>query len=219
MKKLLIPLLCSLVAAWSCNFENSYYVENAHDIVTVDESQRLINDNGVVYTISENTSNLPALKEESRYYISFDILNQQFQIRLRSANPVDICTLEQLPAETEGLGQDPVNPLFSQASRYYLDLGISYYVASGSDYAHQIKFYYTLDNAESQLNIHVYHDGNGESPVSMEEKDLKLESKVISMPISQWVKTVNEIVIHFDVLVKDSTTGKYVTARREYTLR
>ena len=52
MKKLLIPLLCSLLAAWSCNLDSSYYAENVPDIVTVTE-HRLINDNGVVYTLAE----------------------------------------------------------------------------------------------------------------------------------------------------------------------
>ena len=114
MKKLLIPLLCSLFAAWSCHLDSSYYAENVPDIVTVTE-HRLINDNGVVYTLAEKSSeNLPDLEEDKRYYIVFDILNQAFEIRLHSVIPVEIKVPEELPESTEGLGGDPVQVQFAQ---------------------------------------------------------------------------------------------------------
>lgn len=217
MKKLLIPLLCSLVAAWSCDFKSTYYVENAPDIVNVIDS-RLINDQGVVYTITDKaTTNLPNLEDGKRYYIVFDILNQQFDILLRNVTPVSIITPAILPDETEGLGSDPIKIQFAQGNRSYIDLGIAYPVAAGSNYARQLKFYYTLENADSQLNIHIFYDGNNENPTKMEEKDLKSEFSVFSIPISQWTK-IQEVNISCDVLATDYSTGKYTIVHRTYTV-
>lgn len=217
MKKLLIPVLCCLVATWSCGFESSYYVENAQDIVTILEHQ-LVNDNGVVYTLSEKAvASLPDLEEDKRYYIVFDILNQQYQIRLRNAIEAHIVTPEELPEQTEGLGSDPISFQFAQMGRKHLDMGINYYFAAGSDYAHQIKFYCTLENAGSQMNIHIYHDGNNENPTTLAEKDIKMDSRIISIPVSEW-KTVNEVNIYCDVLAKDPATGEQKITRRMYSL-
>ncbi|MBR3990142.1 MAG: hypothetical protein IKI85_06310 [Bacteroidales bacterium] len=218
MKKLLIPLLCSLFAAWSCHLDSSYYAENVPDIVTVTE-HRLINDNGVVYTLAEKSSeNLPDLEEDKRYYIVFDILNQAFQIRLHSVIPVEIKVPEELPENTEGLGGDPIQVQFAQYGRRYMDLGINCYFAAGSDYARQLKFYYTLENADSQLNIHLYNDGNNENPAKMDEKDLKIQSHIISIPMAKW-ESITEVNLSCDVLTKDATTGEFTITRRNYQLR
>lgn len=218
MKKLLIPLLCSLVAAWSCSMESSYYAENAQDIVTVTEN-KLINDNGTVYTIAEKAATgLPELEQDKRYYIVFDILNQQFEIRLTQAILVEMVSAPELPEETEGLGNDPIMFQFTQLTRSHLDLGISYYYAPNSNYAHQIKFYSTLENAGSQMNIHIFHDGNNENPAAMEDKDLKIKGQVFSIPVSGW-NNVSEVNIVCDVLTKDSATGQYTVTRRSYELQ
>lgn len=218
MKKLLIPLLCSLVAAWSCDFKNTYHVENAQDIVNVTNS-RIINDFGVEYTLTDKASTqLPSLEEGKRYYIVFDVLNQQLEIVLRNVLPVSVVSPADLPDETETLGSDPIKIQFGQANRSYVDFGISYPVAVGSNYARQIRIYYTLENADSQLNIHIFYDGNHENPVTMDDKDLKAESGVFSIPISQW-KDVQEVNITCDVLATDFNTGKDTVVRRTYSLK
>lgn len=188
MKKLLIPLLCCLTFAWSCKLEGNYSAQNVWDIVTITDHQ-LVNDNGVRYTISRTVSKVPDLEEGGRYYMEFDILNSDYEITLRSVTPVDIVVATST-GETGGISaHDPVIVKFNWIGPKYMDLAFNYYYDEKSNCAHNVFACYSLDIDPSDnkpvLNLFLFHDGNDENPSAMSESDLKLATRIISIPLDQ----------------------------------
>ena len=98
MKKILFPLLCCLVAFWSCNMKGSYSANNVQDIVTVGDHE-LVSDTGVKYYVLEVPKDAPALEVGKRYYIVFDILNIDYDISVSSVIPVQIVVPTEASAE------------------------------------------------------------------------------------------------------------------------
>lgn len=212
MKKLLIPLLLCL--AVSCHMEGTYYAENMQDIITVAEENQLVSDNGIIYTLQTGTS-IPNWMEGERYYIVFDILNRDLEIRLKSAHLMHI--MEAAPAPEEPVAaHDPVQFAFNQVGSKYMDLILAYSKADGSNYAHNFSVYYTVNNADGQLNLFLYHDGNDENLSKMESKDLKQDNYLLSIPINRWTN-LTEITLTCDVLVQDTATGEYEVVRRTFS--
>lgn len=213
MKKLLIPLLCCLVAAWACNMEGSYSAQNVQDIVTVAKGQ-LVNDNGVRYTISDVYKDAPALEEGKRYYIVFDILNINYDISVRSVTPIQVIVPVPASDQEEITAHDPIDVVFNWVGTSYLDLGYTYYYNEQSNCAHDLLVRYNLTNGDSVLNLFLYHDGNDENPAAMAEKDLKTGTRIISIPVSQW--NLSGVNLTMDVLINDGT-GKYTVERQTYS--
>lgn len=215
MKKLLIPLICGLLATWACTpFENDYHAENMQDIITINENL-MVNDYGVVYTLKENAcDNLPALEEGKRYFIVFDVLNRLFEIRLNKILNIDITTPRPLPENQEIAGNDPV-VFQNTVGKMYWDLAITTYKAKNSNYEHKTSYYYTIDSIENKLTLHIYHEGNNENPSTMTNDQLEAETQIISIPLSNF-KDITSYAVCCDVLVKNAETGKYEVARHTY---
>ncbi len=216
MKKLLIPLICGLLATWACTpFENEYHAENMQDIITIRENL-MVNDYGVVYTLKEKASaSIPALEEGKRYFIVFDVLNQQMDIRLNMLLNVDITTPRALPEDQEIAGNDPVVFQFNSVGKLYWDLGITTYKAKNSTFEHKLSYYYTIQPGENKLILHIYHEGNNENPSTLTNDQLEAETHIISIPMANF-KDVNDYGVCCDVLVKNAESGKYEVARRSF---
>lgn len=216
MKKLLIPFICCLVAAWSCKMEGSFYASNVQEFVTYQDGY-LVNDNGVHYTLlpkQEGTDLIP-LQEDQRYFALFDIENKNYQITLKDVQPVQIIMPSEYSEGDEITAHDPVLYRLNQVGKYW-DMIIGYYKATNSTYNHQLSFYYKLEDSDSKLHLYVFHDGNDENPSKMEEKDLTYENKFISIPLTGAFKDVLQYEYTCDVLVKDITAGKYKVERRTF---
>ena len=106
MKKILLPLVCCLMAT-SCLKENTFYMENYTDFATFYEG-KLVTDNAYRFSVVDNQSGTEAWKKEGeRFFIKCDILNRNLEIRLKSLLHVDI--EEALPyTEEENEPDDPV---------------------------------------------------------------------------------------------------------------
>ena len=214
MKKILFPLLCCMVAAWSCNLDGSYSAKNVQDIVTVATDHQLVSDTGVKYYVTEVAKDAPALEEGKRYYIIFDILNINYDISIYTVMPVQIVTAEEEDENEDITAHDPIQVVFNWIGRSYVDLGFSYYCDETSNCAHDVFARYTLTNGGSHLKISLYHDGNDENPASMDPKLLKKEDRIISIPISQW--DLSSVTLSLDILSTDRD-GNYVVERKEYS--
>ena len=215
MKRLLIPFICCLLAAWSCSIgDATYYVENAQEIITVNEGL-LVNDNGIVFTMKEDaTTSSYRFEEGYRYHIRFDVLDYSYHIRLKEVNPITYTAAEPLP-EGEITFNDPIIRQYSVISKNYWDLAFYTYRAANSNYAQQVHYYYTFDQTMGLLNLHVYVDGNNENPTTMEEKDLKADLHLVSIPLSSFKNLVDFSLTH-DILSKKSD-GTYEIIRRTYS--
>ena len=210
MKKLLIPLVCSLIAAWSCNVESTYRATNVQDIVTVIQNQ-LVNDSGVLYTISSTPKDMPELIEGNRYYMLFDILNRQFEIDIKSVINIDIIN----PGEDTGeelTAHDPIIIQFNYIGKKYIDLAFTYYYDPTSNCAHDVFVHSIYEN--KQLKLRLYHDGNNENPVMMSEDLLKQKTRIISIPLGD--REVNSVSITTDLLGTDKE-GKPAIVTQTYT--
>ena len=213
MKKLLIPILFALLPLWGCLKDGTYYAENAQDIVTV-KDDNLVSDNGVKYVVTENASSNKDWKTEgSRYFMVFDILNAQLDIRIKSLYKIIIQEAEPAPtSETDLLPTDPVYFYFARLSPHYLDLGLWLYKAEGTECGHEVFFRYQ-DKGDEILDIHIYHNGNGENPVNMEESKLKTENRFYSIPLDDFSATTINVYAH---MVGYDTEGKLVITEQQY---
>ena len=212
MKRLLIPFICCLVAAWSCTLgDATYYVENAQDIITINEGL-LVNDNGIVFTMKEDaTTSSYRFEEGHRYFILFDVLDYSYHIRLKEVNPFTYTTTEPLPEE-EVTFNDPIRISYNSVSKNYWDVVFFTYQKTNSNYAQQIFYYHEFDQTTGLLKLHIYVDGNNENPVTMEEKDLKVESHLVSIPL-RYFKNVTDFALTFDYLQKKNDGGYEIIRR------
>ena len=210
MKKLLIPLIFSLVAAWSCNVGTTYSATNVQDIVTIVEHQ-LVSDGGVLYTVTAAPKDMQELQEGHRYYLLFDILNQYFDIEIKSVVPIDIIT----PAEDTGeevQAHDPVIVQFNYIGKKYIDLAFTYYYDPTSNCAHDVFVNALRDKKKLQLTL--YHDGNDENPTKMSEESLKQNTRIIS--IDKGDQELESVSLTLNLLGKDEK-GNYAILTKTYT--
>lgn len=213
MRKCLIALVCGLLAVCACHLEGSFTTQNSQDVVTI-SGGKLVNDNGVVYTVSEKAADTPELEEGKRYLLIFNILDKYYNIAVTSVVPVEIVT-PTLASETEVIAaHDPVQVQFNWIGPQYLDLGLSHYYVEGSDCAHAISARYSLSDDKKTLNLFLYHDGNDENPSARKEEELKQAGRVVSIPINEWKPSV--VTLTLDILGKDDD-GKNVVERKTYS--
>lgn len=212
MKKLLIPLLLSLAAAWSCNIDGSYTAKNMNDIV-IKQEHGLVSDTGLEYTVVEVYKNAPEMEMGGRYYIVFDILNNKYEISITQIVPVQVVNPEEAAQGEEIKAHDPIDIIFNWLGNKYLDLAFYYYYDKKSDCAHDIFVRYSISNT-GILNLSIYHDGADENPSVRDIDDLKLGTKIISIPISQW--EFNAMNVTLDVLNKNAD-GTYTVERKTFS--
>jgi hypothetical protein len=210
MKKLLIPLIFSLIAAWSCDVGTTYSATNVQDIVTIVEHQ-LVNDSGVLYTVTSAPKDMPELQEGHRYYLFFDILNQNFEIDIKSVSPIDII----IPQEDTGEiveAHDPVTIQFNYIGPKYIDLAFNYYYDPTSNCAHDVFVRSEYENR--MLKLTLYHDGNDENPTTMSEDLLKQKTRIISISLGE--KEVTSVSLTLNLLGTDEK-GNPAIITKTYT--
>lgn len=212
MKRVFLTLLCCL-AAWSCNMEGSFSAKNAWDFVTVAQG-KLVSDTGAVYTVSDVPKDAPALEEGKRYYVVFDILNINYEVSITSVTPIRIVVPTLESPQEEITAHDPVEVLSNWIGPNYIDIMLSYYYDEKSSFEHDIFGRYTISNGDTILSLSLYHDGNDENPSAMDEKLLKKENAIISIPVSQW--ELVSATISLDILTQ-GTDGSYKVERKTFS--
>ncbi|MBP3257433.1 MAG: hypothetical protein J6M23_05520 [Bacteroidales bacterium] len=205
MKKLIPFILAFLPLVVSCKLEDTYTQTNVHEMVTVKEGV-LLNDNGYVLNVKEDALGTDKWKiEGNRYLALFDILNRALDIRLKEVVKASIV----YPAEydeTEEYPADPLSPEMAGISGGYLNLGFTYYKAKGSHAAHPIRIY---DEVKGTVHyLHISHEGNGEDPTRMDEKDLETDSAIFSLPIE--TGNNDRFALVMNIIVTDSAGKKTV---------
>ena len=205
MKKLIPILLAFLPLAVSCKLDDTYTQTNVQEMVTVKEGV-LLNDNGYVFNVTEDALGADKWKiEGNRYLALFDILNRALDIRLKEVVKVSIVSPAEYD-EAEEYPADPLSPEMAGVSGGYLNLGLGYYKAKGSNAAHPIRFYEEVKGTVHY--IHITHEGNGEDPTRMDEKDLETAIAVFSLPLD--LKRGERVSLVMNVIVTDSTGKKTV---------
>lgn len=216
MKKLFVLLLC-LVAAWSCHMDGSYYFQNCQDFVTLQEGC-LVNDYGVVYSISQVASDQVVIPTTSgrRYFLYFDILNANREILLKGTT--DVSVLQPLPVTDPAPAyHDPIALAFSSISPYYLNLQIAYYQVKGSDFYHRFYVQYAKDEETGMLVYNFYHDGNDENPASVADTEtLEQVSRILSIPVTGFDWTPSGLQFNCHVLQKKSDGSGYEVVQTSY---
>lgn len=186
MKKILLPLLCCLMAT-SCLKENTFYMENYTDFATFYEG-KLVTDNAYRFSVVDNQSGTEAWKKEGeRVLIKCDILNRNLEIRLKNVLHVDI--EEALPyTEDENEPDDPIEVMDQSISGGYINLALVYFANPSSNAAHVLSCYYEANAAQDEFTFYVLHEGNDENPACMDEKKLERQSEVLSIPLWNLLK-------------------------------
>ena len=221
MKKYLIALICLVCTVSGCQFKDVFYVTNANDLVTVTEGA-LVNDLGYIYTIQTDATDKGWNQEGSRLYIVFDIVDRQWNITLHEYTPVTIAPVKiGFPTDEEGnpLTGDPVDVVNNGISGGYLNLVLKYYRKPGSEAPHTMQLYYNDKPADSQLELRLFHEGNGENPVQMSASDLVQDTAVYSFPLEGMVPkgSYRTLIITLDYL-NTKTDGQQEIAQGTYAL-
>lgn len=203
MKKLLlISALFPLLLA-SCIKEDTYYVENYPDVITVYQG-KFINDSGASFTVKENDTHVTSFTENQRYYMLCDILDRELNIRLKEIDPM--LALAPLPASSdEELPSDPVIFKANRLTPYTLDLIFDIYKAKGSTYEHKILCRYEKGK-DNILRIYLYHDGNNEHLGTMTADLLETEHRFYTIDLRDF--TCEGVTLTYYVQVKNAK-GEY----------
>ena len=200
MRKFVLPLLFCLVAAVSCELEDSFYIENAQDIVIAKENNYMVNDYNIAYSITQDQSDAK-WSVGQRLFITFDVQNQNYDIILKDYEVVQICQPTEKTGELEM--RDPVKVVAHSVSAGYINLCIDYTRLPGSDFLHVISMQYTDNPTSGRLDFYLLHDGNGENKLKMPDAELETVRKFYSFPIANLVEkgksrqlyiTIQEIV-------------------------
>lgn len=203
MKKLLLIFALFPLLMTSCIKEDTYYVENYPDVVTVYEG-KFINDSGASFTVKENNTHVTSFTEKQRYYMVCDILDRDLNIRLKEIDP--LLALAPLPATPdEQLPQDPVIFKGNRLTPYTLDLIFDIYKAKGSTYEHKILCRYEKGK-DNILRITLYHDGNNEHLGTMTADLLETEHRFYTIDIRDFA--CDGLTLTYNVLVKNAK-GEY----------
>lgn len=181
MKKYLFPLLCCILVSVSCVKESTFSITNYKSFV-ISHDNILSGDNGYAMTVTENSTGSETWKTPGRYYITCDILNRNFEIRLKELNPVSVMVADPI-SKLEKETDDPVEIVDNSVSGGYLNLVLDYYYNPASNYAHRINFYWEAKGSE--VYLYLIHDGNGENPAAMSEESLKTREEIISVPLNE----------------------------------
>lgn len=215
MKKFIFPLfLClSLTAVTSCLKESTFNATNYQDFAT-SYQQTLITDEGVTLHVVQNqTGNENWKQEGSRFYILCDIQNREMEIVLKEILPVEILS----PKNLSELDKEPTDPITVKDSGIgggYFNLFYSYYYNPASNYAHRIEAWW--ETSGSEIHLYLFHDGNGENPSLMNEDALKEKDGVMSIPLTEIMKTgeYNRLTVTLYELSSDKKTAE----KNTYTL-
>ena len=211
MKRFAVLLFCCLLATWSCKLENTFYMENVDALVNVVDGQ-LVSDEGVSFNVTENASGRHGfLVPDARYYMTFDILNSNLDIRIKQL--LDVYVSPATPLTEEAPGHDPVELLQGGFSGGYLNLELGIYKAKGGNHAHPIVFQYTLDEVK-KLNLRLFHDGGDENPASLPSSALETEVRYYSIPLTGF--NFDSLTLTFDVVTTDDAGATVVEPYTAY---
>jgi len=219
MKKFLLLLIICLTATLvSCNKESTFVVNNYRDFVTSYQGS-LLSDSGGSFRVVENKTDSEAWKQEGgRFYILCDILNRELDIVLKDILNVRMLNpkpLEQMVTEFK----DPIIVEDSSVSGGCFNLFYTYYYNPASNYAHNVQAWWELKGIE--LNICLFHDGNGENPSLMNADLLKEKTDVFSVPLADILKDENYDThnsLHLSITLYELASDKKSVEKKTYHL-
>lgn len=212
MKKLLLLFALFPLLLVSCIKEDTYYVENYPDVVTVYEG-KFINNSGASFTVKENETQVSSFTEGQRYYIVCDILDRELNIRLKEIDRMMPLETTAVPAEITEMPEDPIVFRANLLTPYTLDLVFEIYKAKGSTHPHQIQCQYEK-GADDILKLYLYHDGNNEHPGSMSADLLETETRFYTIDLRQF--SCKGLSLTYNILVKNAK-GEYVIEKHTAT--
>lgn len=215
MKKLVLALVC-LATLCACQMEDVFVITNCSNFVSVIDG-KMTDDSGGVATITESDVQESTWnKEGARWYVIYDVLNRNYDLKLKSVEPCTVVDSELLPEEVQPGG--PIVPGENYLSAKYFNLRIAQYRKKGSDYPYSAKLYYTVKSG-AQLQFRIVCDDNGENPVNMDESLLEQQIFSYSFSMDGIIDPEKQYTVEviWDALSKDSD-GKYVIKEYSGTL-
>jgi len=184
MMKKIAAVLFTVLAVCSCEMKDVFTLSNQRAFVSVKDGH-LTDDYGFPLNIVEsNVKEEDWNTEGSRWFITYDVLNRQFDLRL---NTVEACTVvlpESGTVETTG---DPVIPGENAISGGYFNIRLEHYAKKGSTYPRQMHLYCEVDDTRGTISFRLYNDGGGENPAAVSEKDLEKVCVSYSFPLKDLV--------------------------------
>ena len=186
MKRILLPLLCCLMAV-SCLKEDIFSFQNYPDFATVCQG-KLVTDGALTFTVVHDESGSDDWKKEgARLFIVCDILNRNYDITLKQV--LEATVPHAVPyVETENEPDDPVVIAGHSIGGGYVNLLLNIYGSPDSGAAHAVTFHYASNTAGNEVALHVLHDGNHENPAYMKEDQLKKQALGFSIPLRDMLK-------------------------------
>ena len=211
-------LLSGVLAFASCSMPEAIYtVTNAGDYMNIKDG-KLANDNGALFSVTEDLTDTKWQSEGNRFYAVFDVLNINYDIRLKSY----INATVKAPAgeiEDQTPESDPIQIKDCSMSGGYLNVILIYYSKPETECPHNTDLYYLDNGDEGTLTLRLVHEGAGENLVNMDEASLKSVTAFFSFPLADIVPSGEMRTVFFECeLLAQDSTGKYTSLHKNAAL-
>lgn len=196
---IIVAAILSLALASSCIKDDGYLYYNLTEFGVVKNSSSILSDEGVVLNIvgKECDANLDTM---SRVMFLCDVLRpasetDPYEIILKQIVSVKVRSTV-LFSSQEARDRQFDDPVYVSSCWFgggYLNIGISYYVKTGSSTPHKLLLVqepstYDEDKGKQiDVNLHLYHEGGGESFANpdIEMSELRQVNTYLSIPVEQ----------------------------------
>lgn len=198
--------------------EAIYTVTNAGDYMNIKDG-KLTNDYGSVFTVTEDQTDAKWQIEGNRFYAVFDILNIDYDIRLKSYINATVKASADEITEDQTPESDPIQIKECSISGGYLNVILTYYSKPETECPHNTDLYYLDNGDEGSLTLRLVHEGGGENLVNMDEASLKSVTAFFSFPLAGLVPSGEMRTVFFECeLLAQDSTGKYTSLHKNAAL-
>ena len=208
-------MLC-LGALSACTLQDVFTLTNQHCFASVKDGA-LVDDSGYAANITESAVPESTWKVEgARWYVSYDILNRNYDVKLTAVEASTVAPTEPLPEDLQPGGPMAVGE--NSVTGKYFNIRISHSRKKGSDYPYSAKLFYSVPTIGTGLNFRLVVDDNGENLLNFKEDELETAWLVYSFKIDDLLEEGRQYTfqVTWDYLVYSE--GKYLVLQNQETI-
>ena len=206
MKRVFAIVLAGL-ALWSCKLEDPVFsITNLGDFLNVN-GETLVNDYGMSLPVAEDDTDGNWKKDGARIYAQFDVLNVQYDIKLRTY--YDVLVQDPIAGTpSDSVERDPIESINCDIRQGWFNAIFEFYYYPESGLVHTINLYH--QEHSDTLDLFFSHIGNGENPSKTDPEKLKRSTGICSFPVTGIVPAGQSRIVRLsvDALEKDDS-GNY----------
>lgn len=214
MKKFLL-LLSALALFTSCRMDDVFTISGLQCFVSVIDG-KLTGDDGGVGNFTESQVPTSDWKiEGARWFINYDVLNRNYDLRLNSVERCQVVAPQALEAGAEVTPGGPVVRGENSLNAKFFSFRLFVFHKKGSAHVTTAQMFYTLNPESNHVDVRLVADDNGENPLHENTADLEQRWEAFSFPMEGLLDASKKytVSVTYDGLEK-GTSGDYVLVQR-----